>query len=237
MDYISFQVHGGASGGGPIGLVSEFLEFIEGLAGKTPPEMFATIFPGMANMENIHPMIVHFPIAFFLAFFLMECAGLLKKKPQWRYVASWLLYLGAASAVFTVMAGLLAADSVEHNEAVHDIMEDHEHIGLSILGLSLFLSIWRSRRWFNYSTVSNRFFLGLSAVLVLLVSFGADLGGLMVYSHGVSVQGIQKESSEQGTLPAEHSEGHAHGGQEPESAKGHSHGGHEHHHGGHHHDD
>lgn len=223
MNYISFQVHGGASGGGLIGLIPEFLEFIESMAGKTPPEMFAAVFPGISNMENIHPLFVHFPIAFFLAFFLMECAGLLKGKPQWRYVASWLLYLGAASAVFTVIAGLIAADSVEHNEAVHDIMEDHESIGLSVLALSLFLSVWRGQRWFNYSKVSSRFFLGLSALLVVLISFGADLGGLMVYRYGVSVHGTQQEVLEKNNT-------------KQEAGEEHSHGGHEHHHGGHHHD-
>ena len=235
-NFLSFQVHGG---GGIAAYVSELLEFLESLSGKTPPEIFSTIMPGIAGLENIHPLLVHFPIAFFSAFFVVDVIGVLAKKAQWRYVASWLLYLGSIAAVFTVMAGLSAADSVEHNEDVHEIMERHEHIGIAVLSLSLFLSAWRLKRWGLHSKSGNTLFLGLSGVLCILLSLGADLGGLMVYQYGVSVRQAmptseshpesvlvppQQEQTDQGM-----SEGHHDGDEE--------HGGHHHTHSheGHHH--
>jgi uncharacterized membrane protein len=223
-DLVHFQAHGGASGSGLIGGIASLLEFIEGLGGKTPPEMFSAIFPGIASMDNIHPLLVHFPIAFFFGFFALECLGLWKNKDQWRYVASCLLYLGTLAAIFAVAAGFIAADSVEHDDVVHGIMERHEHIGVYVLTLSMFLVMWRRWRWGQFSKAANSFFIGLSALLCVLVAFGADLGGLMVYGHGVNVKRPLEN-----TVPAEgrgvigevapHDHGHHHH---------HDHGGHDH---------
>ena len=185
---MAFQIHGGGLGGGLVDMIVGLLTFLESLYGKTPPEMFAIIMPGLVDLENIHPVLVHYPIAFFTAFFLLDLLGTLAKKPQWRYVAGWLLYLGALASVFTVVAGLFAADSVEHGEDVHGLMEQHEHLGIAILSLSLFLAGLRLKHWFLHSYIGHAFSLTLAGVLFLLVSLAADLGGTMVYRHGVSVK-------------------------------------------------
>jgi uncharacterized membrane protein len=238
-NFLSFQIHGGGIGGSVAANVSSLLEFLEGLLGKTPPEMFAAIFPGIALMENIHPLFVHFPIAFFIAFFLVDSIGSLAQKPQWRYVASWLLYLGTVAAGFAVVAGLFAADMVEHGEDVHEIMEQHEHFGIAVLSLALFLSAWRMKHWGLNHFSANSVFLCLSALLCLLISLGADLGGLMVYQYGVSVKPAaitevleagQGQENAPTTTTGSGQEGHGHSGHNHEGHNhgGHSHGGHDH---------
>jgi uncharacterized membrane protein len=233
-NFLSFQVHGGGMGGGVAANVASLLEFLESLSGKTPPEMFSAILPGIAALENIHPLLVHFPIAFFTAFFLIDCIGTVAKKTQWRYVAAWLLYLGTIAAIFTVIAGLFAANSVEHGEDVHDIMERHEHIGIAVLSLSLFLSAWRLKQWGMHSSGTNAVFLALAGFLCFLLSLGADLGGLMVYKYGVAVKpaAISQSSpsyngSGLGIHDTDNAAAHSHGS--------HDHGGHSHSHGGHSH--
>lgn len=233
-NFLSFQVHGGGMGGGVAANVASLLEFLEGLSGKTPPEMFAAILPGVAALENIHPLLVHFPIAFFTAFFLIDCIGTVTKKAQWRYVAACLLYLGTIAAIFTVIAGLFAANSVEHGDDVHDIMERHEHIGIAVLSLSLFLSAWRLKQWGMHSSGTNAIFLGLAGFLCFLLSLGADLGGLMVYQYGVAVKSeavSQASPSYNGSELGAHDTdngGHSHGGHG--HGGGHKHGGHTHSH-------
>jgi uncharacterized membrane protein len=239
-NFLSFQVHGGGIGGGVAANVASLLEFFESLAGKTPPEMFSAILPGIAAMENIHPLLVHFPIAFFTAFFFIDCIGAVANKTQWRYVAAWLLYLGTIAAIFTVIAGLFAANSVAHGDEVHDIMERHEHIGIAVLSLSLFLSAWRLKQWGMHSRGTNAVFLGLAGFLCFLLALGADLGGLMVYKYGVAVNpaefsqsaGGSSNGARQGNYDL-NNEGHSHA--DNDHAGGHSHGGHSHSHGGHNH--
>ncbi len=224
---ITFLIHGGM-GGGAAGSLASLLEFLESLSGKTSPEMFATIMPGIAAMDNIHPLFVHFPIAFFFAFFIFELLGTCLKKAQWRYLASWLLYLGTIAAVFTVLAGLFAAETVEHGEDVHEIMETHEHIGIAVLSLALFLSAWRLKQWGMQSSGSNSLFIGLAGLLCLLISLGADLGGLMVYGYGVSVK-------QTATMGDSSDRSHARSPALPDTQMDHDHGGHSHDHSGHHH--
>ncbi|MDD2800987.1 MAG: DUF2231 domain-containing protein [Methylococcales bacterium] len=184
-NFLTFQIHGGADHGGVADMVAGLLTFIEGLVGKGGAEIFAALLPGIASMDNIHPLLVHFPIAFFSAFFLFDVVGKLANNSNLRGVASWLLYLGTVSALFTVGAGVLAAGSVPHGGNVHEIMERHEHIGLFVLGLATLLSVWRIG-----TSAGGVVFLILSALLVVLLVLGADLGGLMVYKYGVAVEAV-----------------------------------------------
>jgi uncharacterized membrane protein len=188
-NFLSFRIHGGAdNGGGILENVTNLLAFFESLLTQKPGEIFSSIMPGIAGMDNIHPVLVHFPIAFLSAFFALDVIGTLAKKTQWRSAASWFLYFGTAAAIFTVIAGLIAASSVAHGQNVHDIMERHEHIGISILSLALVLSIWRMKSGALIRGGANGFFLILAALLCILIMLGADLGGLMVYKYGVAVK-------------------------------------------------
>lgn len=191
-NFLSFQIHGGADhGGGIADGIASLLAFFEGLTAQDSPGIFPSLMPGIANMDNIHPLLVHFPIAFLSAFFVLDLVGTLAKKPQCRNVAGWLLYLGAVTAVFTVTAGFIAAGSVAHGDDVHTIMERHEHFGVSVLSLAILLSAWRLKSGGVIEGGANSFFLILAALLCMLMLLGADLGGLMVYKYGVGVKAAQ----------------------------------------------
>jgi len=178
------------------------------------------LMPGIVSMDNIHPLLVHFPIAFLSAFFVLDVLGMLVHKPHWRGVASWLLYMGTVAAMFTVAAGVLAANTVAHGHNVHDIMERHEHLGLSVLALATVLSVWRMK-----TLNGNLLFVMLSALLCVLLALGADLGGLMVYKYGVAVEAApvpadDHSHADNAAHPLEHSHGDS---QEHEHGHVHSH--------------
>lgn len=200
INFLSFQVHGSAGGhkasDGVAGTVEEVLTFLESLIGLPPTEIFAKIFPGIASMANIHPMIVHFPIALLIAFFMVDFFGTLFRKDNWRRLASGFLYLGTVAAGAAVAAGLSAEETVDHGENVHLILEQHEFIGISILCLSILLSIWRLLSGGIVKGISNIIHTFMAAVLVILIMLGADLGGLMVYKYGVAVEAVKVTSSD-----------------------------------------
>ena len=187
-NFISFQIHGGEHHDGLLESVESLLSSLEGGAegSSTSTDIFSTLLPGIANLDNIHPLLVHFPIALLSSFFIVNLIAHFIKKDPLQTVASWLLYLGAFSAIFTVLAGFSAAETVAHNENVHNIMEHHEDVGISILSLSLGLSAWRIKTGVLQGW-KNGVFLALSALLFGLIIQGADLGGLMVYKYGVAV--------------------------------------------------
>ncbi|MEC4749979.1 DUF2231 domain-containing protein [Methylomicrobium sp. Wu6] len=190
-DSLTFMIHGGADHGGGIAeTVAVLLGFLEKLAGMEPPEIFAAVLPGIAAMQNIHPLLVHFPIAFLSAFFVLDLAGSLFKKANWRGVASWLLYLGAIASIFTATAGFIAANSVPHGENVHAIIERHEHFGITVVTFAVLLSAWRAFKGGAIEGAANSLFLILAAVMCGIMALGADLGGLMVYHYGVAVSAV-----------------------------------------------
>jgi len=196
MNIPAFEIHGG---GDPSGSPVWILDEIVGAIGKfldEGPSSF-DLLPGLTALStNVHPMIVHFPIALLTCYFLLDCLGALRHKPQLRLIARWQLYLGASGAIAAAASGMVAANSVPHGADVHQIMEVHERIGITIAGLSSLLAIWRFIIKDRLEGLAQPFHFILGAILIACITFGADLGGLMVYRHGVAVQSL--------TAPDEH---------------------------------
>ncbi|VAW36661.1 hypothetical protein MNBD_DELTA02-649 [hydrothermal vent metagenome] len=153
-------------------------------------EIFAGILPGIAEMKNIHPVFVHFPIALLNGFLLMEVLGAITDKESLRSAATWMLYLGTLGAIVTVITGLVASGSVEHGGGVHELMLDHRNHGLGVLALAIILSIWRLAVSARFSTKSRIAHFILAVIMVGNMTIGADMGGLMVYKYGVSVKAV-----------------------------------------------
>lgn len=207
-DLVRFSVHGAAGSGGVAGHVDGWLSSLEHLISLSPGLLFAELMPGIAALPNLHPLLVHFPIALLTAFFLLDAAACLLRKPAWRDGASWFLYSGTVFAGLTVVAGMQAAATVPHGDDVHLIMEQHEHLGLAVLTVALVLSSWRLLARRVVEQLFNGLYLLLAAMLVVLLASTADLGGLMVYGHGVGVAPVLRLNAE--AVTAHH---HDHGGE------------------------
>lgn len=187
--FFSFQVHGNADqhGGGLLDAVTGLLAFFETLAsGGGECGFFATLFPGIAGMSNVHPLVVHFPIAFLFSFFLLDVLGSVLKKPKWREVAAYFLYAGAIGAVLTVIAGFMAAYSLPHTATVHGLMLKHQYLGMSVMLVAIALAVWRYKAA-DITGGAQHFFVVLSFVMCVLLVFAGDLGGFMVYGYGAAV--------------------------------------------------
>ena len=235
------QIHGGGNHQG-IGVVKgleAFLTFLESLSTKSPSEIFAAFMPGISIMDNIHPLLVHFPIALFSLFFFADTLGSLFAKPTWRNFATPLLYIGTITALLTVAAGLQAAYSAPHNDSTHAIMLRHQAFGISVAVLACLLSLRRLFAADSFISTKTYGHFVLSGLLLLLLTLGADLGGLMVYQHGVAVSSDTGKklptlmSHDVPTPHSHHSAPHAHMDQLPKPAATphthtHTHDGHQH---------
>jgi uncharacterized membrane protein len=203
------MMHGGgdgSAGGGLVGAVDSLLETLtQALNSGSSWNPLA----GIAVLgDNVHPMIVHFPIAFLTAFLLLEIIGVTRKSVAVRQVASGMLYLGALGAVAAAVAGLIAEETVPHGAAVHEIMEWHERLGLTVATLSVALAVWRAVSGARFSRMAQALHLFLAGIVAACLFFGADLGGLMVYQYGVGVQSLQQADDHH----HQHAAGHDHHG-------------------------
>lgn len=208
---LTFGIHGTDKHAGSLtGLLEQLLIFLESIDNKSPEQVFALIFPGVSAMENIHPLLVHFPIAFISFFVLVDIIACIFRKPSWRNLASGLLYFGTLTAAFTVYAGFEAAKTVAHDDVVHEVIERHEHLAISVLILASLLSLWRLLSGSNIKNGANFFFLLLALILAGLVSLTADLGGLLVYHHGVAVLPAAMNASNGDQTEHSHDHDHEH---------------------------
>lgn len=201
MEYLGahllYAVHSGGDGGGVIALLDLMLASIEDLFIMPSTEILPHLFPGIFALKNIHPLIVHFPIVLLSLFFLAEMTTTLLKVAQCRLIATWLLYAGTFFAGLTVLAGFQAANTVAHGAEVHEIMESHEHLAISVFGLACCLSLWRWLGKFMLHGAGAYIYLIVAGFLNILLLFTADFGGLMVYKYGVAVDAVSVQQNEE----------------------------------------
>ncbi len=142
---------------------------------------------GMNELQNLHPVIVHFPIALLTVSVLFYLLGAFLKKENFFFAGKWLLYFGTASAAVAVWTGLQAANSVWHDEEAHLIMMPHQYLGIGILILSFIFSLWLLVSKSNIPTKGRLIFLIGMILLGAAIAQQADFGGRLVYLKGVGV--------------------------------------------------
>lgn len=175
-------------------------------------------FTAVKELFNIHPMFVHFPVAFLPGAFLLFSLGIVFRKAELNAAGRACLYMAVAGAIAAVTTGLLAEGSFPHNDTIHRMMGTHETLAWIVLGLSGMLSAW-SFFQAGHRPKAAWAFLALLGLTNLVVMQDADIGARMVYLEGAAVKsavaaitGKDKEkmgSSPRPAAPAGH-EGHRH---------------------------
>ncbi len=148
-----------------------------------------TLLPEWA--PNVHPMLVHFPIAIFITALLLDFVQLLWKK-EWLHLSVTALFIFAALvALVTYLSGKQAVDIVSVPMRAELTASNHSDWGLYTL---LYFSLFAVLRAFLFWKGLDR-----KRVVVILLFCGslagaaligktADLGGKLVYKYGVGIQ-------------------------------------------------
>jgi len=158
-------------------------------------------------MPNLHPLIVHFPIALFVTGFVIDGLGWLMRRENMKRAGLALVFLGAMGAVPAVVTGLAVEETIEEQlEAIpggESALEAHEGLAIPTagvllgavvlrLGLGTGLRAWRRQLLIAYLVVGV---LGLGMLAVT-----GYRGGELVYRYGAGVEALPFQ-------PAGHFEG------------------------------
>lgn len=136
-------------------------------------------------MESAHPLIVHFPIALLLTAVALDVAAIASQRPALHRIALWNLWLGALGAAVAVWTGLRAAEVAKHSFEIHQIMERHERLGAATLVLGAVVVLWRLWRRDQFGRRARALILMVMLAMAGTLSYGAHLGGRLVYEFGV----------------------------------------------------
>jgi uncharacterized membrane protein len=145
--------------------------------------MLGTILPGVQHLQNIHPLVVHFPIAFLVGAALFYFLSWIFRNQTFATTAFLLLILGTLAAGAAVGTGLYGEEGVMVSRSVRaNLLESHETLMLTTLGVSIGLAIWAVMAR-PFPKKKRVLFLFLLLVLLGMMTVGADYGARMVYDY------------------------------------------------------
>ena len=148
-----------------------------------------SLIPGWA--PNLHPLIIHFPIALLIAGAMVDLVDALFERPPWLGVGSASLYLvGALATVVAYVTGRQAAATVFIPGMAYPIVEDHRAWALLTAWYVAIVAVIRVAALLaGFPRVRAHRVLLLAAALigVLFLQQTAERGARLVYEHGVGV--------------------------------------------------
>jgi uncharacterized membrane protein len=161
-----------------------------------------------------HAILNHLPAALLTVAVLFDLAWAVTKRESLMWAAIWTLWTGVIGGWAAVIAGLLASDSIEHGDAIHEIMEKHETIALLTMGIFSVVLTWRLVRRFQMPSQELAITRFLSIVGLIGLVWTGVLGGKLVFEHaaGIPMHTMQAEITNR-------EEGHRH-----EAGEEHEHG-------------
>ena len=148
-----------------------------------------SLLSGLDSAVHLHPMLVHFPIAFWVAGCTMWCYSIVRSKDTAWNAGLWLHTAGALSALAAVSAGYLSTSIMGHDSPGHGSVHVHRDLMLWATGLSVVLTglaWWRLRAGIRWRLG----ILLLSLVQAAVMTLGADRGAVLVYQMGVGVDRV-----------------------------------------------
>ena len=138
--------------------------------------------------QDLHPIVVHFPIALLVVSVLLSFWGLRKTGYQ---ETTWvLLVIGALATIPATITGLIAHFPYEET-VLHEVIETHQLTGFFATFYFLGLLAWRRRaRNHNQDIDGKPAYLVAGAIGVVILVFLGMTGGDLVYEYGINVRGI-----------------------------------------------
>jgi uncharacterized membrane protein len=151
-------------------------------------------------MPNLHPMIVHFPIALMIVILACDTIGFFLKRKSFFDIGTILSVFALAGAAAAVISGLVAEDTAWKIAQVHETLEDHETAAFIFLG---FMAIYTAFRVVFRRKISEK--LGwLSLILALwgsaIVARVGYLGGELVFRYGTGVKQAEIQTNRADSL-------------------------------------
>jgi uncharacterized membrane protein len=131
----------------------------------------------------IHPMLIPFPIAFFVSTFVCDLAFWRTANDMWATASIWLLGAGLVMAALAAVMGVI---EVLGDAQIRNLADVWLHAGGNVIAVLIELYNWYSR-YVNGNAAVLPTGLILSLIVVLILLFTGWKGWEMVYRHRVGV--------------------------------------------------
>lgn len=142
-----------------------------------------------------HAALNDLPVALLLAAVLFDLGAAVWKRESLKWAGIWTLWAGVLGGWAAVVAGTLAEESIDHGEAIHELMERHEKLALITMGVFTAILAWKMYRRFALPKAEQLVTRVLSVVGVAGIVWVGCIGGTMMFEHaaGIPTKTIEAE--------------------------------------------
>ena len=139
--------------------------------------------PGAQHLQNIHPLVIHFPIGFLMGAVLFYFAAWVFKKDDFAKTGFWVLLLGALSLAVAVGTGLYAEQgAMVHLSVREKLLLPHKQWMIATSALCFVTMAWAMIAR-PFPKKGRIVFLVFLLMMVGVMTIGADYGGRLVYDY------------------------------------------------------
>jgi uncharacterized membrane protein len=145
----------------------------------------------MEFLAEMHPKVVHFPIALLLTYVILELIGIVFKKEFYQKAAHLLLFLGVIGACFAVFTGNQAHTAYKYwSESSSELFNEHQTFANLTVWYFTGILVFRT-----YLVVKKKFLSFYKYIILVLALFGcyliyqtAEYGGDLIKKFGVGTE-------------------------------------------------
>lgn len=130
----------------------------------------------------IHPMLVPFPIVFFISAFATDLLFLVDGSAVWATASKWLLGAGLVGAALAAAAGMT---DFAGDRRIRDLRDAWLHMAGNVLAVALEAANLFLRLGADQVSATG---ILLSGIVVAILAFTGWKGGELVFRHGVGVE-------------------------------------------------
>jgi uncharacterized membrane protein len=130
----------------------------------------------MADLGQLHVVILHFPIVLFWVAFIYDVLGAFFKVNSYP-MAHWFVIIAAATAIPTVITGLIAFQYHADNPFVHL----HRNWAALTFIYAFFYALYRLKLLRKHASGPKYLLVLLSGITVALITITAEYGGKVAF--------------------------------------------------------
>ena len=156
---------------------------------------------------NVHPIVVHFPIALLTIYALMELVRFKKiaGQPYWFYVKATFVILGSLASVVAYETGKWAARAIRSDLSLRPILRLHETYAsltiviFGVLAVAYFVAwmettgyfknwdfgLWKLAVWLKNLILQAPLAITLALLGLVVITITGALGGTLVYGPNI----------------------------------------------------
>ena len=146
------------------------------------------------DWPRFHAAVNDLPAALLFVTVLFDFAGWFTRRESLKAAALWTLWAGVIGGWIAVIAGLQAEDVIEHGEAIHELMETHETLALTTMGIFTAVLGWRLFRRTKVTSGEDAALRVLSVVGFVTIIWTGVLGGKLMFEHAAGIRNATMET-------------------------------------------